>query len=506
MTARGLIVAASLLGGAVAYGESHAESSSAVLVAPFISGSTVYSARQLSSVYSAQIGKPTDRSIAPIVASIEARYREDGFVAPIVTVDGSADLSATPRLQIHEATLADVRLRGDAGPGQAQLLKYVDSLAAQHPLRTDRTREILSSIQRLPGVGVRAAFEPSPTGVNRFTLVLEVAYHPITANVGAANRGTRASGRELVSGRLSLNGLLGRREFLTVEGAASTAFDQYHYAGFGATRAFGSTWASVSISNAHARPWAASDIYERDRYALQVFTPAWESETLRLSSVVRLVAVDSSLKNDEFGPLSREHLRKIEIGGDLSDRSSSASRSRVAATLIRGVAGLGASASSYDDVPPSDPVFTKLILNGEHALTLPHDIQLTGRFVGEYGFDAVPNSEQFTFGGTRFGRGLEAADLAGQHGAAVSLDVEHPSPWRTLWMDSTTLYTGIDYGYAWTTNAGVVRDHAASTSVGLTVERAAFNSSFELAYPLHRPHFAETDDGIAAFIELEWRL
>jgi hemolysin activation/secretion protein len=147
-----------------------------------------------------------------------------------------------------------------------------------------------------------------------------------------------------------------------------------------------------------------------------------------------------------------------------------------------------------------------VVLTGDREVTLPHDIQLTGRFVGEYGFDTVPSSEQFTFGGTRFGRGLEAADLAGLHGAAVSVDLEHPSPWRALWMNSASFYTGIDYGYAWSTNAGFVRDHAASTRVGLTVERGGLNSSFEVAYPLHRPHFAETDDGIAAFIELEWEL
>ena len=153
-----------------------------------------------------------------------------------------------------------------------------------------------------------------------------------------------------------------------------------------------------------------------------------------------------------------------------------------------------------------DPVFTKLIVNGEHAVSLGDRLRLTGEFVGEYAVDAIPASEQFVFGGSRFGRGLEAADLVGQSGVAVSLDLEHPSPWKSIWMDSATIYTGLDYGYAWSTNAGFRRDHAASTRAGLAFDWGKVSNSFELAYPLHRPHYSETDNGLAAFLSLEWAL
>jgi hemolysin activation/secretion protein len=506
MTARGLIIAVSLLGAAAAYGESAGEGANAVLVAPFISGSSVYSARQLSSVYSAQIGQPTARVIRSIIESIESQYRDDGFVAPVVTVADGAQSSSTPRLQIHEAAVTDVRLLGNAGPHQQALQQSLHVLATLRPLRKDRVRETLSALQRLPGVGVRASFEPSATQLNGFTLVIEVAYHPVSASVAAANRGTRASGRDLVSGRLTLNGFLRQREFLTLEGAASTAFDQYHYAGVGATRGFGTAWASLFVSNSHARPWAASDVYERNRYAIQLLAPIQDAQSVRLSAVTRFVATDSALKNDEFGPLSRERLRKIEAGLSMIRKSADAAPARLAATVVRGVCAFGASAVSYDDVPAPNPVFTKLLLQGERGYALPRDFELAGRFTGEYAFSAIPSSEQFVFGGARFGRGLEAADLAGEHGVALSLDLERPGPRGVGWLGSTTIYSSVDYGYAWTTNAGAVRDHAASTSVGFTVERSGFNSAFELAYPLHRPRFTETQPTLAAFLEFEWTL
>ena len=81
-----------------------------------------------------------------------------------------------------------------------------------------------------------------------------------------------------------MNGFLRQHEFLTLEGAASTAFDQYHYAGVGATRGFGTAWASLFLSNSHARPWAASDVYERDRYALQLFAPVRNTRRAPLGS------------------------------------------------------------------------------------------------------------------------------------------------------------------------------------------------------------------------------
>ena len=507
MTARRVIAAAALLIGATAQADPRGSGSQVVLLAPFISGSTVYSARQLSSAYSAQIGaRLTAESLASIVASIELRYRQDGFVAPVVTIEEGTGLSGTPRLLVHEAEVTDVHLMGDAGPNQEALLSHIHSLVSLRPIHKDRAREILTAIQRLPGVGVRASFQPTLAGINEFTLVMEVGYHPVSMIVSAGNRGTRASGRELVSGRVVLNGLLGQREFITLDGATSSAFDQYHDAGLGLTRAFGRNWVSLSVSNAHARPWAAGDLYDRDRYSVQLLRPAWESESARLTSTLRFVATDATLQNDDFGPLSRERLRKIEAGLALTAGADAEASARLSLTLVQGISGWGARAVSYDDVAPANPVFTKLMVSGARGLALAHGMRLTGRFVGEYAFDALPGSEQFTYGGARFGRGLEAADLAGRSGAAVSVDLEHPSPWRTLGLNSATLYTGIDYGYAWSTNAGYARDHAASSSVGMLLEHAGFNSSVELAYPLHRPHFSETNEGAALFLEFEWML
>jgi hemolysin activation/secretion protein len=507
MTAR--VISAACLWGVwmVAGVPSAANAAAVVLVAPFIEGSSVYSAREFAPLYGSQLGQPvTARSIAAIAKAIEARYQDDGFVMPVITVENGSELRGTPRFFVHEPVISDVRLTGDAGPNQPEFLKYVTALQRLRPIRKDRAQEYLSAIRRLPGVGLRASFEPSAVGVNAYTLIMEVAYHPVSGLLEAANHGSRASGRELLSGRLSLNGMLRQREFLTLEGATSSAFDQFHYGGIDLTRAFGSTWASINVSNAHARPWAAEDVYERNRYALQLLIPSWEGKSLALASVLRFVAWDAALKNDEFGPLSREHIRKIEAGVQLATRGEAGAVSRLSATFVQGLAGFGADSRSYDDVPAADPVFTKFIFNGEHEIALTSQTRLTGRFNGEYAIDAVPNAEQFVFGGSRYGRGLEAADLAGESGATVSVDLEHPSPWRSQWIDAATLYTGVDYAYAWNTNAGFARDHAASTSIGLVLERAGFNSSLELAYPLHRPHFTETDDGLAAFVELRWAL
>jgi hemolysin activation/secretion protein len=475
------------------------------LVAPFIAGSTVYSARQLSDVFSAQIGTPvTARSLASMVDAIESRYRADGFVAPVVTIDDAAEQSTTPRLFIHEAAVTQVRLRGEAGPNQEQLLQYIEALKTLRPIRKDQARRILASIQRLPGVSVRAAFEPTAVGVNEFTLALEIRYRAVSADLSVANRGSHASGRELLGGRATLNGLLGQQEFLTLEGATSTSFDQYHYSGLSLARAFSSTWLSLSVSNAHARPWAASDRYDRNRYALQVLTPGWVGERSRINVLTRFIAIDSALSNDDYGPLSREQLRKVEAG--LSWGSNANAASSLSGLIIHGVNAFGAGTRSYDDWSPADPVFTKLVLNGERAVSLGDRLRLTGEFAGELAFDTLPAAESFIFGGSRFGRGLEAADLVGQSGVALSLDIERASSWKSIWMDSATMYAGLDYGYAWSTNTGVRRDHAASTRAGMTLDWGRFTSSFELSYPLHRPHYTETANGVAAFLELQWSL
>ena len=69
---------------------------------------------------------------------------------------------------------------------------------------------------------------------------------------------------------------------------------------------------------------------------------------------------------------------------------------------------------------------------------------------------------------------------------------------------TSRFYTGLDYGYAWSTNAGLRRDHAASTRAGVSFDGASFSNSLELAYPLDRPHYSETETGVAVFFDVAW--
>ncbi len=485
-------------------GEPSGAAARANLIAAFIEGSSVYSAKTLSETYATHLGTPLSReSVAGIASAIETRYRRDGFIAAVITTMDDGGGSGTPGFLVHEAGVSQVRVRGDAGPNHQSLLQYAAAIEAMRPLHRERIRQTLDAMRRLPGVGLRASFTPDPQQINQFILDLEVAWHPMGASMSLSNRGSRASGRNIVSGRLLTNGLLRQEEFLSLEGAASTAFDQYHYFGAALTRAAAGGWASVNYSTAKAQPWAASDFFDRDRYALQ-FLRLFQGRHLVATATARLVATDSLLRNEDFGPLSRENLRKIEAGFGLASSASDSHRSRISATLVRGIGGLGARSVSYDGLAAPDVRFTRALVSSEQSFTLSHQTVLTGRLEGAYSFDGVPGSEQFTFGGSRFGAGLEPADLAGESGAALALNVSRTLKVGSAWLDSWTLYSGVDYGRAWKTNTGYARDDAGSSSVGIELENARFTTSLELAYPWLRPEFTETREAVRAFIDFSW--
>jgi hemolysin activation/secretion protein len=472
------------------------------LTAPIIEGSRAYTQYQLTETYAALLGQPaTAAALQQIVAAIEQRYHEDGYAAPVILLPTEQPVSSTPRLEIYETLSARAEIHGDAGPNAVRLERLAQDIGHDVVLNQTRLRRTLQAMQRLPGISLKSTFEREGDSSNRFVLRLDVGYRAVGSSFEFSNRGTQDVGRNLVSGRVSLAGLLHAQETFWLDGLTSTQFDRFHSLGLGMSRWFGPDRVSLYATRSDAELLDFDTRYDRTTIGLHQRLTLSEQEHFAFGFTSGITALNSG-SFDDYGVLSEERERKIDIGIEFS--YSGESRTRVAPVLVHGIAGLGASAVRFDGVAPPSPSYTALLLDIDHSRPLIAGLQAQIRVRGQYSGDELPYGERFFYGGYTFGRAFEPAALTGDSGIAASLELRRPLKWSPGWLDKAVPFGVLDYGMAW--NASDRRfnhDQASSLSTGVLLSRGAWLGLFELSKPLKTPRDGPLGSTLRPYLRMQ---
>ncbi|MEO8313352.1 MAG: ShlB/FhaC/HecB family hemolysin secretion/activation protein [Pseudomonadota bacterium] len=468
------------------------------LTTPIVEGSSLYTQSQLVDIFAQALGRTVSpETIGALVTSIEARYREDGFIAPVIAVEPSSVDSGTPRLHVREARISRVEVYGDAGPNNGRVQHYVDTIRRQSVIHRKQSRDWLNAIGRLPGVSVRASFEPDSTAQNQFVLVINLSYRAGSGAVDVSNRGTREVGRTIISARLGVNGVLHWQESVYLDAAASTAFDRYHYEALSLVRPLGTGTITLMGSRSDAQPYAQETTYQRDRGAVRVNMPLWQSESLETAYIVGFGAWTARV-GDDIGPVREERIRKVEAGLKMVWRG--AGRMRLSSLIARGLPAFGADSFTYVyDLEPAPFEFTKALLDLDYSLALGAGFRGVLEFSAQLANGGLPGAEQFGFGGDSLGKAFDPGVLTGENGVSAGFSLQRSVAW-VPGVDEAALFAGADYGRVW--GIAVKRDDAASASLGVTSRLARLTGSFEVAYPINRPADMEIMRGLRSFFSL----
>ena len=469
-----------------------------LLNAVFISGSTRYSAAELTECYGERIGQPVSRRLLDAIASdVQARYRRDGWVTPVVIALDADPRSATPRLHVFEASIKEIALRGDAGP-------YVETIMDRaHALKTvgidkQRTQAYLRELNDLPGLNVRARFEPRDEARNELVLVLDARYKAIAGSVAANNRGAPELGRVMISSRVTVNGAFGTHSALSLYGLTSDRPDRYRSMGAGVEWHTTDGRARVDISDTRAK-FTNDYEFHAQRAQLEMYKSALRTETLRIEGFLGFAAreAEGAYPDERVSDIGT---RVLEIGlltRYSGERSSGYTRLGVA----RGIDGLGASAVTRSSfVPALD--FEKATLDFAYVQVLATNWLVRVDGEGQWSDADLPAGERFAFGGSLFGRAFDPGAVIGDTGAALSLQLEYVQRWRGNWLRQGSLYAQSDYGYARDRVYG--DDDAASLTAGIKGTFVSLLASLELSMPIDRT-FERTDDDPRVFANMRMR-
>jgi hemolysin activation/secretion protein len=376
-------------------------------------------------------------------------YRSQGYVYTTVR----AIIHGTElRFQVVEGYVAAVKLDGDIGPAGLQVLRFLNHLVGEIPLKTTELERWLLLAQDIPGLTVRSVLNPSLGDPGALTLVAQVSRRVTSGYVSADNRAFNLAGPEEGLGVFNIDSLteFGERTQLSMFGA------------FDGTNVFGQLSEEMYLGGSglklklyggmgNSSPSGALAIIgyngETRVFGSQISYPLVRARTKSLNLTAAFDATESDIQ-DDLGPngasvrSSFDSLRMLRFGADyaLLDTILGPERSglnALTAKLTQGLTLLGASRDGDTTTPPprvGEKIdFTKLTgeISRTQTLFQPYTdatIAFAGAISGQYATELLPPSEKFYLGGPTFNRGYYYGQVSGDKAVTISAELQLNTP------------------------------------------------------------------------------
>lgn len=440
-----------------------------------ILGATAFSHARLE----AAIGKLTGARIP--LKSIEAArlrlldlYRRHGYVLTAVSaeINDAADL----RFIVTEGRIVNVKLSRDIGPAGSLVLRFLDHLTHEKPVRQASLEYWLLLAQQIPGVSVGAVLQPNDAAPGALTLVADVTRQPVSGLITADNRGFDQTGPAEGLAVLDLNSLTSLGD--------KTEFSFFHTSG--GTNNFGQASESVFVGASGLRIGLYAGVgraipsgtlreigYEAhlDVFGLTASYPLWlargQSLDLKasLDGTESLIYTASGFNGGEV-PTSTDSVRALRVWLDEAFSDDWLGGDREALTtatlkISRGLPILGASANGRLNAGRLGERFDfwkiNFAIDRTQTLFSPWrnaTVALEGSFGGQYSPDILPSSETFYLGGVRIAQGYYSGQVTGDKALYASAELQLNTPvgvrlFGRHFRFGSQIYAFYDWGEVW---------------------------------------------------------
>ncbi|HEX7389989.1 MAG TPA: ShlB/FhaC/HecB family hemolysin secretion/activation protein [Acidiphilium sp.] len=437
-------------------------------------GATAFPAARLNAAIGNQVGA------AVPLASIEAArlrlldlYRDHGYVLTAVSaeINSAGDL----RFIVTEGHIVSIKLSKNVGPVGTLVLKFLDHLTHERPVREKSLEHWLLLTEEIPGVDVNAVLQPNASAPGALTLVAEVRHQPVSGLVTADNRGFKETGPAEGLGVLDINSLTRFGE--------QTEFSLFRTSG--GTNNFGQASESLFVGSSGlriglyagaGRPQPGGILREIGyRGYLEVFgvyatypVLLWRGESL--SAKVSLDGTQNLIETASGGggetETSTDSVRALRAGLNEAFTDDVLGGDRVGLTTAsiqfsKGLPILGASANKRLNSGRLDANFDfwKMDVAIDRTQTLfslwpGATVALEGAAGGQFTTDVLPSSEEFYLGGSHIAQGYYSGEVIGDKAlyASAELQLNTPIDFSLLGRRfdiASQFYTFYDWGETW---------------------------------------------------------
>ncbi|HEX4504868.1 MAG TPA: ShlB/FhaC/HecB family hemolysin secretion/activation protein [Alphaproteobacteria bacterium] len=409
----------------------------------------------LHAAYADRIGSEiTIKDIGAISDKIGALYKDAGFPLYSVVVPKQDFGDGTLTVRVTEGYVDNVIIDGDTEDADLDLIRaYAAKIVADQPLHHWVLARYLLLMNDIPGLKVGSRFDPAQSSAG-VTLRLTIERKHFDFALNFDNEGSKFISRLQFTATATANSIFqqgDRTEFIY---GFPANFNDYHYYGVTHLEPIGTEGTTVQFSTSYLETRPLNSSIDGDAYTAGfTFTvPIIRQQEESLSLIGSLDALNSS--NGFLGQtFSNERTRAIRVGAayvtGLLDGTEVTS---VSGVLSQGIDALGARPGGFGT---GGPTFTKVNIKIEHDRVLIENVIARLKAGGQYALDAVPASEEFTYGGPDFGRAFGDAEVTGDRGIEAGAEIAYqvPSAWIGLsFLTNPEVYGFYDIGKLWLLN------------------------------------------------------
>ena len=459
-------------------------------------GSTALSAEELRGAYADYLGKPQPVAIICAIRDRAARaYFEAGVLAR-VEIPEQRIADGALMLEVIEAHVVNVRVRGDVGPVQDAIERYAEKLRGMKPFDMAKAQRYLLLASDVPGVRVRAAVRPS-TSPERgaVDIDLTVVRDNVSAFANVQNLGSRPVGRwaGLVRGEVSaLTGYgeaTGLTFYRTLEANEQWLVQLTESARFGSEGLVG----RAAFTYGESRPGGAlKALGLKSESVVGNVEAAYplirlRNQNLNLAGGVDFINQETTVPG--AGRISQDKLRILYARADGDYRTELGEWPMLvsgAVTVRKGLSGLGASDEGSPFLTRAIGKPDAWVVKGVAGVDTVVSDRITAmmRVQAQYSGSPLLPYEQISLGSLTVGRGYNPATALGDTGVAGAFELRY-GPLQLHPRVVAAPYAFFDAGYVRNNDAtlsGLARDRTLKSVGAGVVFRVANRANVEVTY------------------------
>lgn len=447
-----------------------------------LEGNHVYSTNELQFLYEKQLHKTISvADLFAIVQSITNYYRNNGYILSRAILPPQHVKGGVVRVKIIEGYIGNVTVTGKPRGAKCLVEAFGENIRSCPPLRVQNMERYMLLANEIPGVDVKAVLSPSKTNVGAADLTLLTNTDPVFGYLSYDNYGTRYIGPQQMTANVGLNSMIasgdaGQVTFTkTPKGQELTYIDANYNMPIYAE----GMRLLVGATNAETHPLFVLQPQKiaglNQNYYTGIQYPLIRSRTESLNLRATFNYQDSSTTTIGNAELYTDHLRSLGVGASYNFSDKYYGANLVSGDLRQGLPILGYTSNTNPltartSRPGGRGDYTKIMLTLSRLQAIKGPVSLYGILNGQWAFNPLLSSEQFTFGGSQIGRGYDVAELIGDKGADGSLELRYDLIAERLMMQALQFYIFYDAGMIWNyKNLGgtPTKQSAISTGIGV---------------------------------------
>ncbi|MCX5589646.1 ShlB/FhaC/HecB family hemolysin secretion/activation protein [Alcaligenes endophyticus] len=396
------------------------------------------------------------------VNQITVLYQQAGYPLSFAVLQEQDFAQGKVKITVVEGYIGTLTLQGDAGATEPRIRRIAQAMLEEKPL-TQRTLErTMNLLRTIPGLQFKPDLKLATRTDGKSELILDLQHQNVSVNASLAEIGSSTQAML----QLSANSLTPLGEKLTITGALPTTSEDVKYIAGNLSIPLGGNGLTLDIDgyHYHSHPkdnqlerlgWSRTVINERVGAAISYPFLLNNRQNLKGHAGFYVSRSSDNYARDADQAWIAQTTDLRVLKAELEYRDASLQQSReLRLGVYRGIDGMGARKDLSTYIRPTgqsavDLNFTRWTANFKQTLVLPQQFGLSVSGAGQLSNNALPSSEQISFGAWRHGYGYPQGEIAGDKGLGVTLELNRRFQLNNNWLNSIQAYIAHDWARTW---------------------------------------------------------